>query len=74
MENEMNDSEKLLKLADACSDVLLGGEMGWESMEFDSFVSKCRISLAERNKFKQMIDEGLGWEDLQQDSMQSHIN
>lgn len=28
----------------------------------------------ENKKLKGMIDEGLGWEDMQQDSMQSHIN
>ncbi len=28
----------------------------------------------ENRKLKFMIDEGLGWEDMQQDSMQSHIN
>jgi hypothetical protein len=60
----MDDSQKLLKLADACSDALIGGERGWEIMEFDDFVSECRKALSERNKFKRMIDEGLGWEDM----------
>ena len=33
------------------------------------------VRLTEENKkLKFMIDEGLGWEDMQQDSMQSHIN
>lgn len=28
----------------------------------------------ENKKLKFMIDNGLGWEDMQQDSLQSHIN
>lgn len=32
------DTEKLLVLADRCSDLILGGERGWERMEFKAFV------------------------------------
>jgi hypothetical protein len=41
----MGDSEKLLRLAEACSDLILGGEMGWENMDFEEFVSLVRKSL-----------------------------
>lgn len=56
----MNDDHrqtaiKLQTLADACSDALLGGECGWERMEFDEFVSLCRKAIGERNRFKQQI-------------------
>ena len=63
----VSDTEKLLKLADACSDALFGGERGWESMPFESFVMECRVALNERARFKRMIDEGLGWEDIHRD-------
>jgi hypothetical protein len=42
----MNDTEKLLILADACSDALLGGERGWERMDFREFVAECRKAIS----------------------------
>jgi hypothetical protein len=36
--------------------------------------SQINQSMKENRKLKCMIDEGLGWEDMQQDSAQSHIN
>lgn len=29
--------EELISLCDACSDLILGGESGWQNMEFDEF-------------------------------------
>jgi hypothetical protein len=46
---EDNEPEKLLILADACSDLILGGERGWENMEFDDFVSLVRKNLKIRH-------------------------
>lgn len=46
----MSDTRKLLTLADACSDALLGGERGWERMDFNEFVSMCRKALGSNNK------------------------
>ncbi len=40
----------------------------------EMLLKKVEVLLAENRKLKFMIDEGLGWEDMQQDSMQSHIN
>lgn len=42
----MKDTEKLLILADSCSDVLLGGECGWERMDFKEFATECRKAIA----------------------------
>ena len=39
----------------------------WKTIEVD----KLRV---ENRQLKSMIDNGLGWEDVEQDSMQSHIN
>ena len=39
------ENQKLLTLADACSDVLYGGEAGWENVEFKQFVSDCRKAI-----------------------------
>ena len=39
------ENQKLLTLADACSDVLYGGEAGWENVEFKQFVSDCRQAI-----------------------------
>jgi hypothetical protein len=47
---------KLVTLADNCSDVLLGGECGWESMEFKEFVDACRIAIAKGIKARQQRD------------------
>lgn len=46
----MSDKDKLRKLAEACSDAVLGGERGWEEMDFEDFVTEVRIRLVERDK------------------------
>jgi hypothetical protein len=43
-------------------------------MKWSSLVKEVKAKDEEIKKLKFMIDEGLGWEDMQQDSMQSHIN
>lgn len=45
-DRDMDNSTKLLTLADACSDALLGGECGWMEMDFNRFVSECRRAIA----------------------------
>ncbi len=40
------DSQKLVTLADSCSDVLYGGESGWERIDFKQFVADCRKAIA----------------------------
>ena len=40
------DSQKLVTLADSCSDVLYGGESGWERVDFKQFVADCRKAIA----------------------------
>ena len=42
----MEDTHKLLTLADACSDAIYGGECGWERVKFTDFVSDCRKAIA----------------------------
>ncbi len=42
--------------------------------KWSSLVEEVKAKDEEIKKLKFMIDEGLGWEDMQQDSMQSHIN
>lgn len=46
---ENPDTEKLLILADAMSDAVLGGERGWERMDFKEFVSLCRKSVNKKS-------------------------
>jgi len=46
----MTDSEKLLILADACSDALLGGERGWERMDIKDFAAECRKAISSQIK------------------------
>jgi len=56
----MNDPEcKLLRLADACSDALFGGECGWESMDFDHFVTECAKAIQERNRLVKALEYSL---------------
>jgi hypothetical protein len=55
----MDDAEKLIILADACSDALLGGERGWERMDFRDFVSECRKAISYKNKLKYQLREQL---------------
>lgn len=38
MEDRSTDAEKLITLADRCSDLVYGGECGWEQVEFKDFV------------------------------------
>lgn len=35
-------TSKLTQLADACSDLIYGGESGWENVIFNTFVGDCR--------------------------------
>jgi len=42
----MKDTEKLMLLADSCSDVLYGGESGWDRVPFKQFVNDCRMAIA----------------------------
>jgi len=42
------DTERLLKLADSCSDLIYGGERGWENLDFNDFVQHVRDRI--RNK------------------------
>lgn len=42
---ELDDITKLLILADACSDVIYGGDRGWERCNFKEFVRDVRRML-----------------------------
>lgn len=55
----MTDTEKLLILADACSDALLGGERGWEQMDMKEFANLCRKAIAAKVKLKRQLNEQL---------------
>lgn len=55
----MNDTEKLIVLADSCSDLLYGGERGWEDVEFDKFVADCRKAIAAKTKLKMQLNDQL---------------
>ena len=54
---EMDDATKLLTLADACSDVLLGGECGWQEMEFNKFVGEVRKLLVDGVRYRHTEDD-----------------
>ena len=43
--DRLTDSVKLDILASACSDLIRGGESGWENMKFDDFVSLVRKNI-----------------------------
>lgn len=47
----------LLTLAEACSDHVLGGEHGWESMDFKEFVALCRKQCAKANRLQAQIKD-----------------
>lgn len=51
-----SDSSKLERLASACSDHVLGGECGWERMDFEEFVSLVRKQCAEANRLRSKPD------------------
>lgn len=53
----MSDSDKLYWLADACSDLVYGGELGWERVEFKKFVNDVRQCLGKGNKCRHMKRE-----------------
>ena len=53
----MTNIEKLLILADACSEALYGGERGWERGDFKEFVSEVRRALVERNRLKSAMSK-----------------
>jgi hypothetical protein len=41
-----NAQKKLNQLAEACSDLVYGGELGWRRVDFDQFVADVRKQLA----------------------------
>ena len=45
----MNETDRLVKICDALSDLILGGERGWEELDFDTWVQICRSTVASRN-------------------------
>ena len=55
-----SDTFKLDLLASACSDQVLGGECGWERMDFDEFVNLVRRQCAEANRLRPQRGENGG--------------
>jgi hypothetical protein len=48
---------KFIRLCEACSDVLYGGEGGWQNVKFEKFIDDCRKSIAYANRAKNAAKE-----------------
>lgn len=57
VENLEKDSDNLIVLADAMSDLVLGGECGWEQMDFKDFVALCRKNIVKQKRLARLINK-----------------
>lgn len=51
-DRKVSDTVRLSMLAEACSSHVLGGDCGWELMDFGQFVAVTRKQLAEANRLR----------------------
>ena len=55
-DRKVSDTVRLSMLAEACSCHVLGGDCGWERMDFGQFVAVTRKQLAEANRLRVLVN------------------